>query len=126
MLTGYYSGVGGFVPGPLSPTTEAGNPQDHVFAALGPYAQDDWKVTQKLSINYGLRWDFRAAAYEASNHFFWLDTTNAQGGLCYADPKLTTNGVAPGRWHQWGPNPPLLREGTPTPARRRPLPLASA
>jgi hypothetical protein len=96
MLTGFYNGVGGFVPGPLSPKDQAGNPQDHVFSAVGPYAEDDWKVTQKLSINYGLRWDFRAAAYEASNHFFWLDTTNPQGGLCYADPQLTTNGVAPG------------------------------
>jgi hypothetical protein len=96
MLTGWFSGVGGFVPGPLSPTTQAGNPQDHVFSYVGPYAQDDWKVTPKLSINYGLRWDFRAAAYEKSNHFFWLDTTNPNGGLCYADPTLSTDGVAPG------------------------------
>ncbi len=96
MLTGYYSGVGGFVPGPLSPTNEAGNPQNHIFSYFGPYIQDDWKVNQKLSLNYGLRWDFRAAAYEEKNHFFWLDTTNPQGGLCYADPQLTTNGVAPG------------------------------
>jgi hypothetical protein len=103
MLTGFYNAVGGFVPGPLSPTTTAGNPQDHVFSALGPYAEDDWKVTQKLSINYGLRWDFRAAAYESSNHFFWLDTTNAQGGLCYADPKLSTDGVAPGVGINGGP-----------------------
>jgi hypothetical protein len=103
MLTGYYNGVGGFVPGPLSPTNQAGNPQNHVFSYLGPYAEDDWKLTQKLSINYGLRWDFRAAAYEASNHFFWLDTTNPQGGLCYADPALTTDGVAPGVGINGGP-----------------------
>jgi hypothetical protein len=96
MLTGWLGGVGGFVPGPLSPTTQAGNPQDHVYNYVGPYLQDDWKVSQKLSVNYGLRWDFRAAPYEVSNHFFWLDASNAQGGLCYADPALTTNGVAPG------------------------------
>jgi hypothetical protein len=103
MLTGYYNGVTAFVPGPLSPTDQAGNPQDHVFSYLGPYAEDDWKVTPKLSINYGLRWDFRAAAYEASNHFFWLDTTNPQGGLCYADKQLSTNGVAPGVGINGGP-----------------------
>ena len=96
MLIGYLGGVSGFVPGPLSPTNTAGNPQDHVFSAFAPYAEDDWKVSQKLSLNFGLRWDYRAAAYEASNHFVWLDTTNAQGGLCYADPQLTTDGVAPG------------------------------
>jgi Carboxypeptidase regulatory-like domain len=96
MLLGYYNNVGGFVPGPLSPTNTAGNPQDHVFNYFAPYAMDDWKVTPKLSINMGLRWDYRAAAYEEHNHFFWLDTTNANGGLCYADPQLTTDGVAPG------------------------------
>ncbi len=103
MLTGYYNSVGGFVPGPLSPTTQAGNPQDHVFNYWGPYVEDDWKVSQKLSINYGIRWDFRMAPYEVENHFFWLDTTNAQGGLCYADPKLSTNGVAPGVGINGGP-----------------------
>jgi len=103
MLTGYYNGVGGFVPGPLSPTNQAGNPQDHVFNYVGPYAEDDFKVSPKLSINYGLRWDFRAAAYEEHNHFFWLDTTNSQGGLCYADPQLTTDGVAPGTGINGGP-----------------------
>jgi Carboxypeptidase regulatory-like domain len=96
MLLGYYSGVGGFVPGPLSPTDTAGNPQDHVFGYFAPYVMDDWKVTQKLTLDLGLRWDYRPAAYEEHNHFFWLDTQNANGGLCYADPALTTNGVAPG------------------------------
>ena len=96
LLLGYYSGVSGYVPGPLSPTTTAGNPQDHVFSYFAPYAEDEIKVTPKLKLNVGLRWDFRAAAYEAQNHFFWLDTTNPNGGLCYADPTLSTDGVAPG------------------------------
>ncbi len=103
MLLGYYSGVSGFVPGPLSPTNQAGNPQDHVYHYIGPYFEDNWKITPKLSINYGIRYDFRAATYEASNHFFWLDTTNTQGGLCYADPTLTTDGVAPGVGYNGGP-----------------------
>ena len=121
MLTGYYNGVGGFVPGPLSPTNTAGNPQDHVFNYWGPYAEDDWKLTEKLSINYGLRWDFRAAAYEAQNHFFWLDTTNPQGGLCYADPQLTTDGVAPGVGIDGGP---ILRYCGRTPRGGQKYPFA--
>jgi hypothetical protein len=96
MQLGYYSNAGAYTPGPLSSKTTAGNPQDHIFGYFAPYAMDNWKVTQKLTLSLGLRWDFRAAAYEASNHFFWLDTQNPNGGLCYADPILTSNGVAPG------------------------------
>ena len=103
MLLGYYGSVGGFVPGAIPPTSGAGNPQDHVFSYFAPYAEDDWKVNQKLSLNIGMRWDYRAAAYEASNHFFWRDVNNAQGGLCYADPQLTTDGVAPGVGINGGP-----------------------
>ena len=106
MMLGFYSGVGGFVPGPLSPTTQAGNPQTHIFKYFAPYAEDAFKVNQKLTLSLGLRWDFRAATTEAQNHFFWLDTKNANGGLCYADPKLTTNGVAPGGD---GTSGPILR-----------------
>ena len=96
MMLGYYSGVGGFVPGPLSPTNQAGNPQTHVYDYFAPYAEDDFKLNPKLSINIGLRWDYRSATSEQHNHFFWLDTKNQYGGLCYADPQLSTDGVAPG------------------------------
>jgi len=61
----------------------------------------------------GLRWDFRAAAYEKSNHFFWLDTTNPYGGLCFADPALNTGGVdaivSTGLGQGAGSNYPVLR-----------------
>ena len=96
LLLGYYNNAAGYVPGPLSPTTQAGNPQTHIFSYFAPYAQDDLKLTERLTLNLGLRWDFRAAAYEENNHFFWLDTTNPEGGLCYADPTLTTDGIASG------------------------------
>ncbi len=103
LLLGYYSGASGYVPGPLSSPDTAGNPQTHIFSYFAPYVEDDFKATPKLTINAGLRWDFRAAAYEKENHFFWLDTTNAEGGLCYADPTLSTDGVAPGKGMNGGP-----------------------
>ena len=108
MLLGYYSGAGGFVPGASQyvPANTAGNPQDHVFGYFAPYAMDNWKVNQKLTVDIGLRWDYRAAAYEAKNHMFWLDTQNANGGLCYADKSLSSNGVAPGGD---GTSGPILR-----------------
>ncbi len=105
MLLGYYSGVGGFVPGAteFTPANTAGNPQDHVFGYFAPYVMDNWKVNQKLTVDIGLRWDYRMAAYEAKNHFMWRDLQNANGGLCYADKTLTSNGVAPGGDSTSGP-----------------------
>lgn len=119
MMLGYYSGVSGFVPGPLSPTDQAGNPQTHIFSYFGPYFYDDWKVTQKLTMNLGIRWDYRAAAYEKHNHFFWLDTKNPNGGLCYADPQLSKDGVAPGGV----PGDPVLRYcgSVPHPGQKTPF-----
>ncbi len=98
MLLGYYNNVGGFVPGATQyvPTNTAGNPQDHVFGYFAPYVMDNWKVNQKLTLDIGLRWDYRAAAYEAHNHFYWRDVQNPNGGLCYADKTLSSNGVSPG------------------------------
>jgi hypothetical protein len=96
MLLGYYQNAAGYIPAPLSPTDIAGNPQTHVFSYFAPYAQDDLKVTQRLTLNLGIRWDYRSAPYEEKNHFFWLDDQNTQGGLCYADKTLGTNGVASG------------------------------
>jgi hypothetical protein len=112
MMLGYYGGWGGFQPGPLSPTNQAGNPQTHLYHYFAPYAEDDWKITPKLSMNIGLRWDYRAATSELHNHFFWRDTKNAEGGLCYADPTLSTDGVAPGVGVNGGP---ILRYCGPVP-----------
>jgi len=115
-LLGYYQGAAGFFPAPLSNTTVAGNPQDHVFSYFAPFVQDDWKVSNRLTLNLGLRWDYRAAAYEVSNHFFWLDDKNSQGGLCFADKTLLTNGVAPvgnGVYEYCGSNVPHSGQKTP-------------
>ena len=38
--------------------------QEHYFA---PWIQDDWRVSNRLSLNLGLRWDFNVPPYERFN-----------------------------------------------------------
>jgi hypothetical protein len=38
--------------------------QEHYYA---PWVQDDWRVTRRLSLNLGLRWDFNVPPYERFN-----------------------------------------------------------
>lgn len=94
-LLGYYNNVGGYIPGPFSPSTYAGNLQVHPYTYIAPFVQDDFKVSPRLTLNLGLRWDYRSVPYETSNKFFWLDVKNPNGGLCFADKRLLTDGVAP-------------------------------
>ena len=92
-LLGYYSSASTFLPGPFSPTNVAGNLNQYRFMYFAPFVQDDWKVTGRLTVNLGLRWDYRAVPTEQSNKMFWVDVANPRGGLCYANKGLGTTTV---------------------------------
>jgi len=52
------------------------------------YVQDDFRVTPKLTLNLGLRWDFATPLYEANNHYSNFDPATdtmkpATGGSLY-------------------------------------------
>ena len=63
-LLGYYSNVGLFQPAAFSVPGQAGNPREFNFKYFAPYVQDDWKVSSRLTLNLGLRWDYRNVPYE--------------------------------------------------------------
>src|SRR5215475_1766148 len=84
-LLGYYNNASTFQPGPFSPAGVAGNLNRYHFVYFAPFFQDDWKATSRLTLNLGLRWDYRAVPTELDNKMFWFDRGNAGGGLCYAD-----------------------------------------
>jgi hypothetical protein len=92
-LLGYYNNASTFQPGPFSPTNVAGNLNQYQFMYFAPFIQDDWKATNRLTLNLGLRWDYRSVPTEKDNKMFWFDTANPNGGLCYADKALGTSSV---------------------------------
>ncbi|WP_162540000.1 TonB-dependent receptor [Granulicella sp. WH15] len=70
-------------PGPIS-DVQTGNSVHIHFKAWAPYLQDDWKVTPKLTLNMGVRYDFQTIPYEEQNHMAWFNPANG-GGLFMAN-----------------------------------------
>lgn len=66
--------VPGSLPPPIPTTWQNGfvNPQDYFVhinhGYYGAFAQDQWRLTPKFTLNYGLRWDFEAGLTQIINH----------------------------------------------------------
>jgi hypothetical protein len=49
------------------------NPKPHYeWFYVAPWIQDDWKVSSKMSLNLGFRWDFNPAVQEADNQLNYV------------------------------------------------------
>jgi hypothetical protein len=76
------SPIAGFLLGAVSGgdiqrrTVSAWYPRQIVWAFHG---NDSWKITPKLTFNYGLRWDYYSPSREKYNHFSFFDPTGANG-----------------------------------------------
>ena len=75
---------------------------------IGSFAQDDWKVTSKLTVNYGLRWDIEIPRSERFNRYASLDPSlpnpaagNIPGALAFAGNGRTHFDKT--RWTDFGP-----------------------
>jgi len=101
MLLGYYSGVGVFQPAAYSVPGAAGNPREFNFTYFAPYVQDDWRVSQRLTLNFGVRWDYRSVPYETNNRMGWRNLDYAPGGLLVADESLVAGGIVDGNYYQY-------------------------
>ena len=101
MLLGYYSAVGIFQPAGFSVPGRPGNPREFNFKYFAPYFQDDWKVTSRLTMNLGLRWDYRNVPYETNNRMAWRNLDYAPGGLLVADQSLVDGGIVDGAYYQY-------------------------
>ena len=92
-LLGYFSGSSVFQPAGFSVAGKTGNPRQFNFLYVAPYLQDDWKVNSRLTVNLGLRWDFRTVPYESNDRMGWRDLSNPKGGLLVADQTLVAKGI---------------------------------
>jgi hypothetical protein len=101
MLLGYYSGVGIFQPAAFSVPGAAGNPREFNFNYFAPYFQDDWRVSPTLTVNLGLRWDYRNVPYETNDRMAWRNLDFAPGGLLVADQSLVDGGITDGAYYQY-------------------------
>jgi hypothetical protein len=93
MLLGYFSGASSFQPAGFSVEGRSGNPRQFNFRYFAPYVQDDWKVNTRLTLNLGLRWDFRTVPNESNDRMGWRDLSNPRGGLLVADQTLVDEGI---------------------------------
>jgi len=77
-FTGQFSGssIGDFLLGePYSATTSVGNSaQNMVTNYYGGYLADNWKLTSKLTLNLGLRYEFSASPREIHGRAEFFDT----------------------------------------------------
>ena len=69
-----------------------GPPLYPVFNEYSLFAQDTWKVSTKLTVTYGLRWDYNPPPYESTNHnplvLTNLDSPSAIAPLPYGSKPL--------------------------------------
>jgi Carboxypeptidase regulatory-like domain len=67
----------------------------------GLFAQDDWRVNRKLTLNYGMRWDFLSHPYEAHNQqsAFNVDT----GTVMEAGQNGISRSIISQDYHDFGP-----------------------
>jgi hypothetical protein len=80
-------------PTAYSSASNPGSPVNIHYNSIAPFFQDDWKITPKLTLNLGVRYDWSSVPFEAKNHWSWMDPNIPGGGLCVADKSIITSGL---------------------------------
>jgi hypothetical protein len=83
------------------------------YPYYGFYAQDDWRITRKLTLNYGLRYEFTKPPTSGTDEYSDFDPTRPNpgadgypGALMFAgfgQGRENTRSLVPGWYGGWGP-----------------------
>lgn len=76
------------------------------YKYAGIFAQDDWKLTRRLTLNIGMRWEFQTFPTENQDHMSILSLTTPNPGAGNLPGALIFAGSGPGRsgLHSFAPN----------------------
>jgi Carboxypeptidase regulatory-like domain len=111
-------GVGGAPSVGLQPVSELGGR----YRLAAPYASDNWKVNNRLTLDLGLRWDYFSPYHEVQDRWSFLNpnlTNTATGtpGMLQFAGDHGGSGVSCGcatpvhtYWKNWGPRVGLVYE----------------
>jgi Carboxypeptidase regulatory-like domain/TonB dependent receptor/TonB-dependent Receptor Plug Domain len=76
---------------------------DQRIRMYGLYAQDNWKVTRKLTLNLGLRWDFAPYALEGQNRQANFEPAGLGSMIQATSGSLASRALINPNWNNWGP-----------------------
>ena len=97
--------------------SQADNPQAQRTTAFNFWFQDDWKVSRKLSLNLGLRYEYNTPPVDPHDRMsaFNLETRSLSqagtGGVSRSGIKPDRNNLAPRAGFAWAITPKLVARG---------------
>jgi hypothetical protein len=82
--------------GRTGPATDAAGASNITNDEFSAFIQDQWQVTRRLTLNYGLRWDAQLMADT-------VDPATTAYGRFLSDPRFPSDGTIPDQWGQFQP-----------------------
>jgi len=75
---------------------------------LAAYSQNDWRVTQRLTLNLGLRWELQPGTTERYNQIAAYDFTQKNafgtlGAICFPGANGNSRNLWATEYHDFGP-----------------------